>query len=401
MNRHMDVYCARSTIALPCAAALALAGCAIDAGTAADEAALGSAESAVTCSGDHSRITVRRGVHEIQTPALNADRPELSPDGRRLVYTVEEITPLPFFVLSVHEVTAQRHGQWSPERLVEQGIPAVISGSVNSWFFPTFRPNTSGLLVGLGTIQTDENGIPIFPTLRASFVDIAESGQVTDTVMSALDVGLPFGEIPEGERYSPSGQQVTFFAQQSPDDQGIYVYDIPTSTLSRLTTELDKDPTFSADGRTIFFHHQDGNAQNGIAETDTLGTLRLQASGGQVTATRALIQPAPGLFAVEQHPTPIVGSDAVWFHVQDSADSASSLAVRRTCAPGRVTIDFEVGGRRIVDAKRPGSALHTRDVTFMGKFDGDVNYRIFAIDDEIVDVVTTLAQLTPCPRSAP
>src|SRR5690349_3639719 len=126
MNRHMEVYCAKSTIALHCAAALALAGCAAEAGSA-DEAALGSAQAAVTCSGDHARITVRGGVHQVQTPALNADRPELSPDGRRLVYTVEEITPLPFFVLSVHEVTAQRHGQWSPERLVEQGIPAVIS----------------------------------------------------------------------------------------------------------------------------------------------------------------------------------------------------------------------------------------------------------------------------------
>jgi hypothetical protein len=37
----------------------------------------------------------------------------------------------------------------------------------------------------------------------------------------------------------------------------------------------------------------------------------------------------------------------------------------------------------------------------MGKFDGDVNYRIFAIDDEIVDAVTALAQFTPCPRSVP
>jgi hypothetical protein len=330
---------------------------------------------------------------------LNADRPELSPDGRRLVYTVEEVTPLPFFVLSAYEVTAQRRGQWSAPRLIEQGIPAAISGNVNSWFFPTYRPNTDGLLIGLGSIQTDASGIPDFTTLRASFVDITETGQVVDTALSALDVGLPFGEIPEAQRYSPDGRRVVFFAQQSPADQGIYLYDVPTRTLSRLTTELDKDPTFSSDGRTIYFHHQIGDRQAGIPETATLGTLELQVSGGQATASRTELPPAPGLFAFEQHPIPIVGSDVLWFHAQHSAESPSVLAVRRSCAAGRVELGFEVGGRRIVDAKRPGTALYTRDVTFMGKFEGDVNYRIFAIDDEIVDDVTEIVEHTPCPRS--
>jgi hypothetical protein len=264
--------------------------------------------------------------------------------------------------------------------------------------FPTFRPDTEGLLIGLGTLDTDANGIPQFATLRASLVDVTEPGQIVDTVLSALDVGLPFGEIPEGQRYSPDGRRVVFFARQLPADQGLYHYDVATRTLSRLTTELDKDPTFSADGKTIYFHTQVGDEQQGIAETDTLGALTLRVSGSQVTGVRSRIEPAPGLFAFEQHPTPIVGSDVLWFHTRQSAGAPNMLAVRRSCAAGRLELGLEVDGRPIIDAKRPASARYTRDVTFMGKFEGDVNYRIFAIDDVIVDLLTEITEHVPCPQ---
>lgn len=401
---------ANAALVIYCLAYLALVGCdAADAvadvaeSTAGVTTAAPPARPAVDCNSDRSRITVRSGVHEIDTPALNADRPELSADGRRLVYTIEEVTPLPFFVLSAHEVTARRHGQWSARRLIEQGTPWVIAGTVNTWFFPTYRPDTSGLLVGLATVQTDATGIPDFASLRASFVNIAESGQIIDTVLSALDVGLPFGEIPESERYAPDGRHIAFFAQQSPADQGVYLYDVPTRTLTRLTTQLDKDPMFSSDGRTIYFHHEIDDAATGLPASYTLGALSLRSSGGPASWARALLPAAPGLSTFEQHPVPIVGSDVLWFYAQASGDptSPSVLAARRTCAAGRVEIGIEVDGRPIVDAKRPGAALYTRDVTFMGKFEGDVNYRIFAIDDDIVDGVTDLIEHTSCPRSVP
>jgi hypothetical protein len=389
---------------------LAFAGCAagmdgespddgVEARVAASDAPALRTETDLECDRGRSEIVVRRGVREIGTPPLNADRPELSPDGRRLVYSVEEPTALPFFILSAYLVTSRDGRRWSEPRLLEQGIGAVVSGTIKSWFFPTFRPDTDGLLIGLGTLETDESGIPDLATLDASFVHVNESGETLDTVLSALDVGLPFGEIPEGQRYSPDGRWVVFFAQQSPAVQGLYLYNVATRALTRMTAELDRDPQFSADGSTIYFHTlHAGDPQAGVPETDTLGELSLQFSGDEVSATRRILEPKPGLHRYEQHPTSIVGSDVLWFHARNAADAPDALAARRTCARGRFQLTVHVRGRRIVDAQRPSSALYTRDVTFMGKFEGDTNYRIFAIDDEVVDRLTDIIESVPCHR---
>jgi hypothetical protein len=239
------------------------AGCDAAAAGAYATRARDAADAQVPCSVavDHARrlITVRGGVHEVPSPELDTDRPELSPDGRRVVYSTEDPTPLPFYILSAYESRSDDGAVWTTPRVVRRSAGAVRSGTLESWFFPTYRPTGGGFLIGLGTARTDANGIPDAATMDAHFLDLDAGGESRDTILSARAMGFPIGDIPQGQRYSPDGRRIVFYAQ-SPGVQGLYLYDRATAAVTRLTTSLDRDPTFSADGRQIYFHAQTGDA---------------------------------------------------------------------------------------------------------------------------------------------
>jgi hypothetical protein len=344
-------------------------------------------------------ITVRAGAAEVPSPDLNADRPELSPDGRRVVFSTEDPTNLPLFMLSAYESQRDGRGAWSQPRVIKQSVGAAISGTLQSWFFPTYRPRGGGFLVGLGAVQTDATGFPDFATLDVSFLNLAADGSNRETVLSAAALGFPFGEIPEGQRYAPDGKRILFFAQ-SPGFQGLYLYDPAADVLTRLSDSLDKDPNFSADGRKIFFHNQVGDASQGIAETDTLGVITLEERHGAITSQRALLDAPAGAFAWAQHPALIQGSDVILYHRKNAAGDADNILAARRACDGATSFDvsIEIDGQPLVDAERPATALRARDAVFLGKFASDTRRRVFALPRGVVDRLEDIVGSSRCPR---
>ena len=243
---------------------VALFGCSAAEEASADDSVPAAAEQALLSG---NTFVLRQGVQDVSGGELPTDRPELSANGRKLVYSVEEAVS-PVFILSVY-LTERRGSGWEAPVLIREGHDGAATGQLVSWFFPGFTPEEGLLLMGKGTIDRLPDGSFDFLSLRSAFVELTEDGEEGDTIVTSEELGFPFGEIPQGARTSPDGAWLAFFAQLTPETQGIYLHHVSTGATVRVTTAADRDPVWSADGRSLFFYEKQdlaGEAEAGYLE---------------------------------------------------------------------------------------------------------------------------------------
>jgi hypothetical protein len=324
-------------------------------------------------------LEVRRGLFDVTGSGVPTDRPELSAFGDELVYTVEEGPPDPVFILSIYQARKLGSNSWESPWLLREGRAGYDDGMLVSWYFPAFTPWDDTIISGKGTLHRKTDGTVDFLTLDTRFLTLDEEGREKDTLVTTAQLGLPFGEIPQGARVSPDGRWLAFFALSTPDVQGIYLYELEHGALHRLTMYADRDPVWSVDGRTLFFHQlgAGGSAQSAVGRVD------LGFEGATPLSTRKLLDHVASAHS----------------HVVDSADRPPRLAARRTCSgfvPVRIRLITSAG--EIIAARRAATALQRLDATFLGKLAGDANYRVFTVDAVTVARVRALVGSMPCPR---
>ena len=208
---------------------------------------------------------------------------------------------------------------------------------------PEWSPDGKRIVYESGRVQTD-GGIcqgPLAPHLRTAGAD--GTGDRALTPHSA-------SHSQQGPRWSPDGTRVAFHRTDSndPNESGVFVVDIATQSMRRLTTGYGEGVSWSPDGRRVMF------SGGGVSVAD-LGTGRVNRIG---PGERAEWSPDGSLIA---H----VRNGDVWVMSPDGAEA-----------------------RRLVDAKVVGDLRWSRDGSLLAfGFRGGV--RIVRRDGR---VVRTIAQ---------
>lgn len=330
-------------------------------------------------------VVIRKGLIDVSGADLPTDRPELSANGNRLVYTVEEGLD-PFFILSVYSADRAGPRAWQSPWLLREGRDGYDDGAFVSWFFPAFSGRSENLVVGVGTLTRLPDGTVDFSTLASRFVTFSPTQTTETTLVTSAELAFPFGEIPQGARVSPDGRWLAFFASSTTAVHGIYLYDLTRRALHRLSASSDRDPVWTQDGRTLYFHE--------LGAASRLGRLQLTFSGNTPVATRSLLEPAAAV--AQEHPAPVAGSDVLLEHVQP-ASGEPYLAARRTCPsfkPVRLRMPTPTG--EVLSSKRAATALSGKGATFMGKLAGDAHYRIYTMQPRALERVRNLVSQLPC-----
>jgi Tol biopolymer transport system component len=220
-------------------------------------------------------------------------------------------------------------------------------------------------------------------------ISFYERGQRIST-MTAKDFGLPKKTFLEHPRVSPDGNWMTFYVQPGtempdPSTQGIYLYNFATKKTTYLGNHADKHPTWSADGKQIFFHEQGKMGKNEVAR---IGYYNLEFSGNEVTVkSRNLFfdpnNPIGTNYVYQKHPAYHQGLRLVFFHARELEDDKKSIAVISMDHPekGVVYLSLKYNDKKVKHAQhvdisdQPDSPLY-----FVGRVEGNDNDRVLSLD---------------------
>jgi hypothetical protein len=173
----------------------------------------------------------------------------------------------------------------------------------------------------------------------------------------AKDFGLPKGTFLEHPRVSPDGRFLTFYTQSAANVQGIYVYNLEKKTTTYMGNFLDKHPTWSADGKRIFFHEQ-GQLAGTKEEIARIGYYDLDFVGDEVKlGKRNLLwnhEHALGSdYIYQKHPAYHPGLDVVFFHARNGLDGKKSIGAISMAHPERppVFLELSIDGEKVTHAE--------------------------------------------------
>ncbi len=147
---------------------------------------------------------------------------------------------------------------------------------------------------------------------------------------SAREFGLPKGTFLEHPRVSPDQRWLTFYTQSSEKTQGIYLYNFSTRRTFWMGNFSDKHPTWSADGKKIFFHEQ-GKLKTSGDEIARVGYYRIHYSGEEASLEERVMigdsSPFGESYVYQKHPAYHEGLNLLFFHARDSADGGKTIGV--------------------------------------------------------------------------
>ncbi len=327
-------------------------------------------------------IDLPDAVEVLRAPAP-LDSPVLSNDGRRLAVQVliyeDPFLPYEIFDLGVAERSAS--GKWSPLAIVDHGRYVPLLGHMHMPVQPAFDAGGSRLY--LTRIHFDSIlSIPLYWSLRSWVEKTPWRGGPPERVVKHTDWGLKATELIQHARLSPDGRWLTFYTRVHAATQGVYLLDLGSGEQYRLSDQHDKHPTWSPDGRRIYFHHALGGKRHRFdffgagVERSVLGWFDLDFSGGALKSwRRVLMDELDGTFVYHKHPAILPGTDLVFFHGEKKPGGDKHLMVRRA-VPGSPVYVLEPRwrGEKLEEAKHPCASFETRDLIFIAKPKGGKEY---------------------------
>jgi hypothetical protein len=315
-------------------------------------------------------IILTDAVDALPVPPGKVEAPVLSPRGDRMALVVDEYEN-ELLHLKVGSVwISERHGDaWQNPRLFRKGNVQALGG-LETFFHPSFGED--GVTVIYNHVHVDTT---VFVPSVASLHSWIETDG-SETRWEAERMGL-HEEIIEHPRVSPDGRWLTFYVHRKPATRGIWLRDLRSGKLQRVSDQDDKHPVWTPDGTKILFHHQTGGdavdrVPLGTPERSELGFLELDFSDpDRVTAKRVLLDSPSRGFRFQKHPMMMPGSDLVFFHGRERPGGAHLLMARRL-RPGSPVYRLEVfhEGHEIVKAKHPSTTYVAPVVVFVGAVKG-------------------------------
>ena len=197
----------------------------------------------------------------------------------------------------------------------------------------------------------------------------------------------------EHPRVSPDNKYITFYTQGDAKTEGVYVYNQETKKTYYMGNYADKHPTWSSDGKRIFFHEQGAEpttkqvkikdypytkevpAKEEIARIGYYdvnfgadGSVSPVSQGSKRTIVGDKDQAMGGKYIYQKHPAPISTpeGDFVYFHAKQTPDGSKSIGVLDVNHPDHAPIflKMQYEGNKIKHAEHvdvassPTSGLH-------------------------------------------
>lgn len=350
-------------------------------------------------------IKLPDGAQEALPSPGPLDSPVLSNDGRRLAVQVR-IYEDPFLPYEIYDLgVAERgaSGKWSPLAIVDRGRYARWLGHMQMPVQPAF--DAAGHRLYLTRIHFDSLlSIPSFWSMRSWVSRVPWRGGTEERVIEHGDWGLDATELIQHARLSPDGRWLAFYTRVHPRTQGVYLLDLASGERYRLSAEHDKHPTWSPDGKRLYFHHAQGGKRHRFdffgsgVERSVLGWFELEfADGGLKGWRRVLMDDLDGNFVYHKHPVELPGTDLLFFHGEKRPGGDKHLMVRRATPGSRVhVIEPSWRGEKLKEAKHPCASFETRDLLFIAKPKGGKEYdRLLRLTDAALDEIQRRATAAP------
>jgi len=318
------------------------------------------------------------------TGALKA--PVLSPDGNRLAVQVElyRDSVLPYEIYSVAASQKNQDGEWEPALLSRPGVHKRYLGRMEMANLPSFDHTGQSIIythIQLGSFLS----IPSALSLRSWIGRIPWGGGEAKCLLKPEDLKLAPSELLQHPRISPDGNWLTFYTRMNKKYQGIYLWNMKTSQQIRVSSNFDKHPTWSPDGKRIYFHHQIGGGRHRFdlfadqAEHAVLGFIELEfdASGKLASWQRHLLDDVDDRFIYHKHPTEVYGTNLLFFHGQLKPEGKKKLMVRRAEPGSQVyVVKPKWSEGKLKELKHPCSSWQKADLVFLARGKGAKRYNL-------------------------
>ncbi len=330
-------------------------------------------------------IDLPDGAVEILPGTGVLDSPVLSPDGKRLAVQVEiyRDPALPYEVYSIAVAEQDASGKWQKAEIIQNGVYKKFLGRMEMPIQPSF--DETGERIVLTQIRFDSGlSIPWAHTMRSWVERIPWKGGPAERLIEHGDWGMQPTELLQHARVSPDGRWLTFYTRVHEPTQGVHLLDLRTGAHHRLSTTHDKHPTWSPDGRRIYFHTAVGGKRHRFdlfasgEERAVLGFFELKIENDKLVGwERRLYDELGDRFIYHKHPSEVAGTGLLFFHGRLEPDGNMKLMVRSTepgSAPFVVRPKWQ--SKNLKAAKHPCSSFKQADLIFIAKPKKEKKYRL-------------------------
>ena len=291
-------------------------------------------------------INLPEGAFRLMPSPAALDSPMLSPDGNRLAVQLEiyEDPALPYEIYSLAVAERDVTGRWGDLDVIQRGVYKKYAGRMEMPIQPAFDECGRRLFV-TQILFNSLLSIPFPATLRSWIERIPWRGGNSERVVEGRDWNLRANELIQHARVSPDGRWLSFYTRVHQQDQGVYLLDLRSGAHFRLSREHDKHPTWSPDGKRIYFHTAVGGKRHRFdffargVERAVIGFLEMRFEKGQfVGCDRVLMDKLGGDFIYHKHPTIVAGTGLLFFHGRLEPSGQMKFMVRQPRTAGATRI---------------------------------------------------------------
>ncbi len=334
----------------------------------------------------YQSIKLNTGLERLIPDIGPIEAPTFSHDASRVALEVEDYRD-PWLPYEIHSIAVSRKdeaGHWAVPTTVFSGRYKPFWGRMHTAVQPSFDADGQHLFITHVSFDSGL-GIPWVNTLRSTIERIPLTDSPGLELVDHADWGHEPNELLQHARVSPDGRWLTFYTKEHERDQGVYLLDLKTKAKFRLSHTLDKHPTWSPDGRRIYFHHVEGgrrgrlkSASHGV-ERSVLGFFEMDFVDGRlVNWRRRLMDPMnDGEYIYHKHVTEVPGTSLLIFHGQLKPTGRKRLMVRTIEPRSQVfVLKPRWQGHKLAAAKHPCSSFEEKDVAFVARAKGEKTYRL-------------------------
>lgn len=279
-------------------------------------------------------IEVEPALRPVVTDLVTKDAPRLSPDGRWIVYTTKvfvDYTTVGQWLFGLAERFNEKWEVWLAEA---QGHNATRS----IWTDP---------FLSAGHPSFSHDGQRIVYVAQKTF--LARGRDLEHTQVMTMDLkGQDRRVVYDGPitflhpQMSPDGRWIAAYCRHQPAYTGIWL--IPTDPgqkLVRVTEGHDKHPTWSRDGRKLYFHTQEGgNNRINAREDDEMAWMGVVDMTDPQHPQRTLLEQKDGSYSYHKHPAPHAQGEFLLYHALQNEDAHQHIEARHLVSGRRFHLNL-------------------------------------------------------------